>query len=535
MKPPSPFSPVLPGWSLAFCLGVAAAVALPSLGGGFIADDFVYIARFAAFPWSDWPRLFTREWSEGIWGFPLSELRPFSALSFMLDARLYGGEAAGYRLTNLLLHLGVVAAVVRLTWRMSEGHTLATLTAGLAFALHPAHVEPVAWITGRVDLLSTLGAMAFWVLAELWSASGRPWRAVVALTCLGIGVFAKELSLFAPPLLLLRWLVVDPRGGRTIWQRRLLLLLGVVVIALVYTLCRRAAFGDGAAQPGSNWHQAAAWQRQVSYLAWLAPVLPFLDQFEWKAMPPLAVMRGLGLGVAVLTIVGLAVTAWKGERRWGNLLFFTAVWWLVTVGGLLLVGYFSARHLYFPTTGLAVGLGLGVAALGPRFGRVLAGITVLWFGVGHLVELRPWVENGRLSRALIERVRQDFVHLPKESVLLVDVPEIRNGIWVWFWAAPQAFGPPFLSRPIAPERVLSRGGVYFRPEQWEKDVHPLAVLRSAPGALALGVSESGNPRAVKISAEEISSALPALAALTEDGRLEGPEFSAWMQQLMEGK
>jgi len=119
MKPSSASGPVLPGWSLAFCLGVAAAVYLPSLGGGFIGDDFVYIARCAAYPWSDWPRLFTREWSEGIWGFPLSELRPFSALSFGLDARLYGGEAVGYRISNLILHVGVVAAVFRLTWRRS--------------------------------------------------------------------------------------------------------------------------------------------------------------------------------------------------------------------------------------------------------------------------------------------------------------------------------------------------------------------------------------------------------------------------------
>ncbi len=363
MKPPSTFGPVLPGWTLAFCLGVAAAVFLPTLGGGFIADDFVYVARFAAFPWGDWPRLFTQEWSEGIWGFPLSELRPFSALSFMLDARLYGGEAAGYRITNLLLHLEVVTAVVRLTWRMSEGHTLATLTAGLAFALHPAHVEPVGWITGRVDLLSTLGAMAFWVLAESWSATGRPWRAVVALTCLGIGLFAKELSLFAPPLLLLRWLLVDARGGRTIWQRRLLLLLGVAIVALAYTLCRRAAFGDGAAQPVSSWDQAAAWQRQVSYLAWLAPVLPFLDQFEWKAVPPLAVLRGFGLGASVRRSLSWW---WLGGRTTLGETSCSSPPEVVVgdrgriVAGRILLG--AALVGLFPTAGPAVGPGLGVGA-----------------------------------------------------------------------------------------------------------------------------------------------------------------------------
>ena len=83
--------------------------------------------------------------------------------------------------------------------------------------------------------------------------------------------------------------------------------------------------------------------------------------------------------------------------------------------------------------------------------------------------------------------------------------------------------------------MLSRGGVYFRPEQWEKEVHPLTVRRSAPGALALGVSDSGQPRSVTISAKEIPSALPALVALADDGRLESPEFSVWIQQRMQGK
>ena len=50
------------------------------------------------------------------------------------------------------------------------------------------------------DLLATFAALAFWSLAEAWSASGRGWRLGLALGALFVGVFSKELCLFAPPL-----------------------------------------------------------------------------------------------------------------------------------------------------------------------------------------------------------------------------------------------------------------------------------------------------------------------------------------------
>src|SRR5687767_8767312 len=103
-------------WRLwAMVLGVAAVIFIPVLNVGFLGDDFVYIARFHAMPWADWPRLFVREWSEGVWGQPLKELRPFAALSYMIDARWSGGNAVGYRLVNLAWHLVAVALVLRLT------------------------------------------------------------------------------------------------------------------------------------------------------------------------------------------------------------------------------------------------------------------------------------------------------------------------------------------------------------------------------------------------------------------------------------
>ena len=95
--------------SVAAVVGSLAAYGT-ALNGSFVGDDFAYVGRFFTFPLADWPRLFIREWSEGMWGFPLPELRPMTALTFMLDARVWGLSAVGFRLTNLALH--AISAVI---------------------------------------------------------------------------------------------------------------------------------------------------------------------------------------------------------------------------------------------------------------------------------------------------------------------------------------------------------------------------------------------------------------------------------------
>lgn len=546
--------PPLPRWLLGTVLAVGALAFLPTLTGGFLGDDFVYVARFHDFPWSQWPRLFVREWSEGIWGFPLSELRPFSALSLMIDGRLYGGHALGYRITNLLLHLGVVALVTAMAWRYqaergasranegavssvgaarspaSSRATTAALVAGLAFALHPAHLEPVAWITGRVDVASTLGGLGFWLLAETWVDRGGVWRLGLAGLVLAVGVFTKELALFAPPLLLLHWLLVNPRVGRGPWLRRCAVLAVVALVAVVYLQCRRAAFGANAAVPLSTWHNQDAWQRQSSYAGWLAPILPFREQMTWAAPASLERLRFLGLAGLGLTIVGFGWALVRRSVALANAVFFTTGWWLATVGGLLLVAYFSPRHLYFPSTGLCVGAGLVIAACGPRLRGVTAVLLIGWLGAGHVAWSRAWIENGRVSREVTDAYRDGLQRAPQGSLALSAVPEVRRNAWLWSWAAPQALGAPFLPVPIPPERVFTRQAAYYQPEKWAEVFRPLPAVEAAPGAVVVTVGDDGQVRSLVLSREELQRHRAALAVRAENG-VDAGEWIDWVNSL----
>jgi hypothetical protein len=118
---------------------------------------------------------------------------PLTWLSLMLDAQVYGGDglhAGGYHLTNLLLH----AISVLLLFEVLRGMTGTTWRSALVaclLALHPIHVESVAWIAERKDVLS----MLFWLLTMQayvwWVRRGGVGRYLLAAVLLACGLMSK--------------------------------------------------------------------------------------------------------------------------------------------------------------------------------------------------------------------------------------------------------------------------------------------------------------------------------------------------------
>lgn len=509
----------------ALVLTVAAAAFLPALNVGFLSDDFVYLARFRELPWSEWPRLFVREWSGGVWGQPLKELRPFAAASLMLDVRCWGGEVLGYRATNLALHLAATALVLRLAWRYAPGNVAAALIAGLFFALQPAHVETVTWITGRPDLLGSVAALTFLWAGEAFAATGGILRAALSLAALLVGVFTKEFCLTVPLLLALRWAILDARAGAAAWGRRGRLMLGVVAVVTCYALARRAAFGSDPTTGFFGWNDAPAWQRQAGYWGWLAPILPFTDRGTWTSTPDLALLRALWLGAAAAVTVALGYAAVR-RSTWGNAVFFGGFWWLATTLGLFVAVYFSPRHLYLPTAGVALGVGLALAGSGRR--RLLAGIVVAWCLAGHFAALRPWREAGRISREVLAAFDSHLAGADSHTLALVSVPETWGPVLLWAWSSPQALGTPFLRHTVASERVLERVVNYVRADRWLPERKPLEAVRAASGAVAVHVDVTGRVHHRRLNREELQERGDRLERLIGQG-LNPDSLSEWLK------
>jgi len=140
-----------------------------------------------------------------VWAFSSTEVGlwiPLTWLSFMLDFELHGLNAGGYHLTNLLFHLASTLLLF-VTLRQTTGGLWQSAFVAALFALHPLHVESVAWVTERKDVLSTF----FWMIT-MWAYfhyAVRPGIVpyMLILLAFALGLMAKPMLVSLPFVLLL--------------------------------------------------------------------------------------------------------------------------------------------------------------------------------------------------------------------------------------------------------------------------------------------------------------------------------------------
>ncbi|MYE39423.1 MAG: hypothetical protein F4X27_04255 [Chloroflexi bacterium] len=185
----------------ALALGLLAGVCyLPAmLWGGLIWDDFIWYQSRAVLEWSglntiwSWPSRIVHE----------AHYWPLTYTTFWLEHKIWGLEPAGYHVVNVLLHLFNTLLVWRLLLRLAVP---GAWIAAAVFAVHPTHVESVAWIIERKDVLSGffyLSAVLVWLR---FLEQPRPWRYGLVLLLFAAGLLSKSIVVTLPAaLLILQW------------------------------------------------------------------------------------------------------------------------------------------------------------------------------------------------------------------------------------------------------------------------------------------------------------------------------------------
>jgi len=143
--------------------------------------------------------------SGAIWAFVAmhsNNWHPLTWLSHMLDCELYGLNPGGHHLTNLLIHIVNTLLLFLVLKRMTGARWRSGFVAAL-FALHPLHVESVAWVAERKDVLSTF----FWMLTMetylRYVNYPRFHRYLLVLLCFAMGLMSKPMLVTLPFVLLL--------------------------------------------------------------------------------------------------------------------------------------------------------------------------------------------------------------------------------------------------------------------------------------------------------------------------------------------
>ena len=505
-------------WTSCAWWGVLAGVIAIAFGrtvrSYFVGDDFAYVGKFLGTSFLSLPRFFVNEWSEGLWGVPLFELRPVAAASLILDGQFWGTNPTGYHVTNLLLHLACSGLVMLIARSVLTESWLPAAAAGLIFAAHPVHVEPVIWITGRVDTISTLGyLLGIYGLLRFRSNPVWHWLAVCWIGY-GAGVFAKEAALTLPLMALLCEVFFVPKNTQWTLARAAAPYLGWGAIALVYYYCRVAALGSGLGAPPVEygtlafWHGAA--QRQLYYLGQLFwPAQRVFDVAGAERTRALPIWVGILALLMIVSITWLILDRNRSSREPRVAVFFGVVWYLVATLPLMLT-YPAARHLYLASVGISVGLSAVSARLLGRRSAFAAAMAVVVLAGGWQLRKAEggWRAAGRLSRATSLMVEQVAGRASPGDLVLLNVPDRNDNAFIWSWASPFALRPPFQQRDLTRDFVvLEREPVYFNPDQWA--AHPsIARMRERVGsAWIVSAMPPGDVQLISVPAERVASVL----------------------------
>ncbi len=321
----------------------------------------------------------------GVWS-------PLTMLSLMLDVEIYGVHPAGFHFTNLVLHIANALLLFSALERLTRARLPSALAAAV-FALHPLHVESVAWIAERKDVLSGFFFMLILYAYAGYAAKRSRLRLAGIAILYVLGLLAKPMLVTLPFLLLLldywpleRFRLWGPPGARmrgigsALLEKAPLIALGALVSAITFAVQDPSAMAFNHLPLELRLGNAA-----TSYLAYMGKAFfpsglaPFYPHPEGDLDRAFA-----GMSFLVLIAISLGVYRVRGTAPYLLVGWLWFVGLLVPVIGLVQVGNqaMADRYMYLPLTGLSIMLIWGVAAFIPRR---FAGAVALASGIALLV------------------------------------------------------------------------------------------------------------------------------------------------------
>lgn len=413
---------------------LVAVVYAQSLGYGFLVfDDRLHV--YGNQQIAEGLGLAGLEWA--LTTFDKPYFMPLTRLSLMLDSTLFGMHAGVFRSVNVVLHFVNAWLVFLLLRRLSGRAPLALVVAAL-FAVHPQHVEAVAWVSQRKELLAALFGLLATIAYLRYRQSPRVdqgagfvprWAYMLALLLFLLSLLAKPTWIMLPVLLLLldyRVANAPPRAFRLAWLDKLPFLLVTGAVLTIHL----ASSGYAAIGPTSVSLGEVAWLQRLAntvviYAIYLASgVVPLWSSLYIPyPVEPFPLPTYLG---CLLLLAAISLGAWLGRQRQADL-FFGWAWFLVAlvpVLGLLGAGeavLVGDRWSYLPHIGLLFGLVSLAAGLmvhvDKRLKSALLVAVVLGFAFAAWSTTRAWAnDEAYWVRTLAQTEGNHFAHFQLSDV-----------------------------------------------------------------------------------------------------------------------
>jgi tetratricopeptide (TPR) repeat protein len=430
---------------------------------------------------------------------------PVTWLAHMLDVELYGLNPRGHHLTNLFLHVASTLLLFTLLYRLTNAPWKCAFVAAL-FALHPLHVESVAWVAERRDVLSALfGFLSLWLYAEYVTQRRRRFY-LFALLAFVLGLMSKPMLVTFPVIMLLldywplnRFSADEQSAGpprRCVALSSWLPLLREKIPFLAcsfFSVAITLSVPSGSSGPVK--HVTSLGERMANaitvYVSYMAKMLWPVDLAVFYPFPS-SIPSWQVIGYLLILLAITAVVIRSGRRH--PYLVVGWFWYLITLGPVLGIVPFGPhamadRYTYIPLIGLFIAAAWGIPALTKPFPgqrtvlAPLAGLVVLAAAVLTFQQVKQWRDSQTLfEHALRVTSRNWLAHnnlavaLLQQDQVVAAVEQLQRGI------------------EINPQDIYAHynlGGIYLAHGHFDEAITEI-IQSSAPGSEVANLSALGN-------------------------------------------
>jgi tetratricopeptide (TPR) repeat protein len=336
---------------------------------------------------------------------------PLTWLSHMLDVTLWGRRAGMHLLTSVFLH-AISTLLLFLAMRQLTRAPWPSAFIAALFAIHPMHVESVAWVSERKDTLSTVFAML-----ALWLYARAPRRMIGVSIAMALSLMAKQMYITLPFVFLLldvwplnRLRTFDDLRQRAIEKWPLFLL--TIAGAAAAVIGQRSLNAIQTALPIGD-RIANAF---LAYATYVGKLFVPIDM----ALPYPLVHVSLAAAILPLLLLAAITIAVYAARRTAPYLLTGWLWFLGTllpVIGIIAIGTQSMadRYTYFSYIGLFIALTFGSLDLAARFRippqalAAIAALAMIGYAVVASHQLRYWKDSETLFTHALDVTRDNSV------------------------------------------------------------------------------------------------------------------------------
>jgi hypothetical protein len=354
---------------------------------------------------------------------------PLTWLSHMLDCQIYGPYAGLHHLTSVLLH-AITAVLLFLVLRRTTGDLWPSAFVAAVFAVHPLHVESVAWVTERKDVLS--GLFFVLTLAAYLGYVRRPFslpRYLAVAAMFALGLMAKPMLVTLPFVLLLLdyWplgrftnCLDKPRVASHVTPVSRLVIEKIPLLLLTVASCATTVWAQEQSIVDTEELRFSARiaNAMVSYVGYIGESFCPINLALYYPHPQASLPMWEPIA-ALLLLAGVTATV---VMRWRKDPYLLVGWlWylgmLVPVIGLAQVGLqaMADRYMYLPQIGLMIGLTWGAERLvrsWPRRGwvcGVVASLVIVELTVCAAQQTTYWRDSESLWQRTLECTSENSV------------------------------------------------------------------------------------------------------------------------------